>query len=173
MTQEQYLPEIRLRALEPEDLDALYHIENDASMWCIGPTNVPYSRYMLHDYIAHNTADIYADRQLRLIIENADHETVGIADLANFDPRHQRAEVGLVIQQPFRRQGYARVALRHIHDYARETIHLHQLYAIIDSTNTTAIKLFLQLGYEQTASLNDWLYDGKNYRGATVMQIIL
>ena len=43
---------IFLRALEPEDLDFLYEMENDESLWEVGSTNVPYSRQMLLDYIA-------------------------------------------------------------------------------------------------------------------------
>ena len=35
---------IFLRALEPEDLDFLYEMENDESLWEVGSTNVPYSR---------------------------------------------------------------------------------------------------------------------------------
>ena len=84
---------IRLRALEPEDLDLLYNIENDQSLWDVGNTNVPYSRYALHNYIAQTTGDIYQDGQVRLMIENEQSEVVGIADLVNFDARHQRAEL--------------------------------------------------------------------------------
>ena len=65
------LPDIRLRAIEPEDLDLLYRIENDMSMWNVGTTNVPYSRYTLHDYIATSNDDIYADRQVRLVVEDS------------------------------------------------------------------------------------------------------
>lgn len=46
---------VRLRAIEPEDLELLYLIENDIQLWNVGASNVPYSRYVLHDYIA-NTA---------------------------------------------------------------------------------------------------------------------
>ena len=35
---------IHLRALEPEDLDMLYQIENNRELWSVGVTNVPYSR---------------------------------------------------------------------------------------------------------------------------------
>ena len=35
---------VRLRAMEPEDLDALYRIENDRDVWDVGENNVPYSR---------------------------------------------------------------------------------------------------------------------------------
>ena len=90
-------PLVYLRALEMEDLEFLYEVENDRSLWGVGCTNVPYSRQMLIDYIASASADIYADRQMRLIIENGQHETVGMVDLINFDPRHLRAEIGIVI----------------------------------------------------------------------------
>ena len=64
------LPDIRLRAIEPEDLDLLYRIENDRELWNVGTTNVPYSRYTLHDYLATSCDDIYADKQVRMVIEN-------------------------------------------------------------------------------------------------------
>lgn len=43
------LPLIHLRAIEPEDLDVLYNIENDTEVWNVSTTNVPYSRYILYD----------------------------------------------------------------------------------------------------------------------------
>ena len=118
---EQRLPVVTLRALEPEDLDVLYRIENDREVWNVSATNVPYSKYMLHDYIANATGDIYTDKQVRMMIENQRQEVVGILDLVNFDPTHRRAEVGIIIQQPFRRQGYATAALNKVVDYARDT----------------------------------------------------
>ena len=52
-------PNIRLRALELEDLDFLYQIENDDRLWELGVSNVPYSRRVLLDYITSASADIY------------------------------------------------------------------------------------------------------------------
>ena len=126
---------MRLRAIEPEDLDVLYQIENDRSLWHVGTTNVPYSRYTLHDYIATSSDDIYADRQLRLVIEDDQRQVVGMADLVHFDPQHQRAEAGIVIMQPHRRKGYALSALNALADYALHTVHLHQLYAVVAADN--------------------------------------
>ena len=82
-------PLVYLRALEMEDLEFLYKIENDRSLWGVGCTNVPYSRQMLIDYIASASADIYADRQMRLIIEDGQQKTVGMIDLVNFDHCYQ------------------------------------------------------------------------------------
>ena len=40
-------PQVRLRALEPEDLDILYRYENDSSLWEVGTTIAPFSRKQL------------------------------------------------------------------------------------------------------------------------------
>lgn len=163
-------PIVRLRALEPEDLDLLYKMENDRVLWGVGTTNVPYSRYVLHNYIANCSNDIYVDRQLRMIAENAAHETVGIVDLVNFDPRHGRAEVGIVILKHCREQGYARSALIQLIDYARSILHLHQLYAIVCKDNEASVQLFQSLDFQCQMKLKDWLCDGGEYKDAYVMQ---
>ena len=165
--------EVTLRAMEPEDLDLLYKIENDRQLWNVGNTSVPYSRYLLHDYIATSSADIYTDRQVRLVVENGVGETVGVADITDFDAKNCRAEVGIVIVQQHRNQGYARQALLKIADYSLHVLHLHQLYAIIDADNSLSLQLFKKAGYHETACLKDWLYDGKNYHDAVLMQIFL
>lgn len=167
------LPDIRLRAIEPEDLDLLYRIENDQRLWNVGSTNVPYSRYTLHDYIATSSDDIYADRQVRLVIENAAGETVGMADVVRFDPQHQRAEAGIVIIDAYRRQGYASAAVGHLCDYALRVLHLHQLYVVIDATNTPAIRLFEKEGFEESVRLKHWLSDGREFHDAVLMQRFL
>lgn len=167
------IPTIRLRAMEPEDLDLLYRIENDTRLWNVGATNVPYSRYALHDYIAQSTGDIYTDRQVRLMVENADGCVVGIVDIVNFDPRHLRAEVGIVIENGQRRHHYALAALRSIADYSLQVLHLHQLYVFVDAVNTASINLFRKVGFEGEHCLKDWLFDGNDYHDAILMQLFL
>ena len=166
------LPAIRLRAMEPEDLDLLYRIENDEALWGLGVTNVPYSRYVLHDYISRSTGDIYTDKQVRLMIENAQGETVGVVDLTDFDPKNQRAEVGIVVMNAHRQKGYATAAMQQLHRYAHSTLHLHQLYVMIPSDNTASRRLFLAMGYQEKAPLAEWLYDGTRHHDAVLLQYI-
>ena len=163
----------KLRPLEPEDLDELYAIENDRDIWNVGATNVPYSRYALHEYIARQQADIYADRQVRLVVENAEKTVVGLVDLIDFDPQHRRAELGIVVKKAFRGLGYGQAAIAQMLDYARKTLHLHQIYAIVDADNHESLQLFRQVGFEEKNRLEDWLFDGENYRDAVLMQIFL
>ena len=167
------LPAISLRALEPEDLDLLYRIENDDALWGVGITNVPYSRFLLHEFLSSSTGDIYTDKQVRLVIENESHQPVGLADLMSFDPKNMKAELGLVILRACRHQGYAAATILKIHDYARRTLHLHQIYVVIAVSSDNTLRLFQQMGYQQSARLADWLFDGEHYHDAIVMQHVL
>lgn len=167
------LPAVHLRAMEPEDLDMLYKIENDMQIWNVGTTNVPYSRYALHEYIASSTGDIYNDRQVRLMIEAEQGEIVGIIDIVNFDPRHLRAEVGIVIESNHRRRGYALAALHQISDYSLNVLHLHQLFAVIDEDNIASLRLFEKAGFEHGGILKDWLFDGRKFKKTLFLQLFL
>lgn len=165
--------DVRIRAMEPEDLDVLYRIENDNSLWGVGVTNVPYSRYTLHNYIASAVGDIYTDKQVRLIIENREGDVVGVIDLTDFDPRHERAELGVVVQCKYRNKGYATAAVKDVIKYSRDILHLHQLYIYVDTENEGSLNIFKKIGFQCTAELKDWLCVGKKYRNALLMQYFL
>lgn len=165
--------QIHLRALEMEDLDFLYEMENDESLWGVGCTNVPYSRQMLIDYLTNSTADIYADKQVRFVIEDERKEAIGFVDLTDFDPQHMRAELGIVIHKAHRRQGFASAAIRRLQQYARDVLHLHQIYAIVAVDNDSAARTLERLGFQGDRSLREWLYDGKSYKNAYFFQSFL
>ena len=167
------MKKVTLRAIEPEDLDVLYEIENDLDLWTVGYSNSPYSRYLLHDYIANSQCDIYADRQLRLLVENEEGEVVGIADLNDFEPRHHRAEMGIVVRKGFRGEGYARAMVMHLLDYARSIIHLHQIYVVIAEDNHQVLDMFRSIGFTGEKMLDDWLFDGQKYTNAVFLQFFL
>ena len=74
--------EIRLRALEPEDLEVLYRWENNSALWEVGDTLAPFSRYVLRHYIAESGRSLYEVHQLRLMIEQEETgKAIGIVDL--------------------------------------------------------------------------------------------
>lgn len=97
-------PKVLLRALEPEDLDLLYGIENNPEVWDVSPTNVPYSRYVLHNYLANTVNDIYVDKQVRFVIDADKEQCIGLLDVVHFDPKHRRAEVSIVLRKEFRKK---------------------------------------------------------------------
>jgi len=149
---------IRLRALEPEDLELLYRWENDAALWTVGNTLAPYSRYVLKDYIARSQQSIYEAGQLRLMIEHkATKSGIGLADLYDFDPHNRRAGVGILLDPQQRGKGFATDALQLLARYAFQFLRLHQLYAHIPLANEPCRALFLRCRFRITARLTDWL----------------
>ena len=97
MKEQLHYGKIKLRPLEPADIDLLYQWENDLSIWEISNTKTPFSKHVLAQYIVEAAKDIYETKQLRLIIQNENLEAVGAIDLFDFDPYHLRAGVGVLI----------------------------------------------------------------------------
>lgn len=141
-----------LRAIEPQDLDLMYIIENDPTNWQHGHTTAPYSYHTLKTYLQNNHNDIYIDGQLRLAI--AHH---GFLDLTDFSPQHHRAQIGIILTPEAQGQGQATKALHEAAHIAR-TIGIHQLWAIVDESNTPANRLFHRAHYTHTATLPQWHY---------------
>ena len=84
---------IRLRAPEPEDLELMYAMENDTSLWSVGNATLPYSRYTLREYLEQSRQDLITERQARFVIEIENGERAAMIDLADYDPINGRAEV--------------------------------------------------------------------------------
>lgn len=162
----------RLRAPEPEDLACMMHFENTPSIWEVSNATGPYSRYYLKQYIETNKNDLYEDRQLRLMLETPEKEVSGIIDLCNFEPFHNRAEVGIVIAEAYRGRGLGKLSLELLTTYCFQFLGLRQLYAYIDVTNEPCRHLFKGCGFEECAYLKDWMRTGNNYRDVVMMQCI-
>lgn len=165
---------ITLRAPEPEDLDAFYRWENDTALWAVGCAIEPYSRYALRQYIATADQDIYAKRQLRLMLERrTDKMVVGAVDLFDFDPLHRRAGVGVLVDRQFMRQGFAAEALTLLVEYAFGILHLKQLYAHVPADNAACRALFDHAtAFVHTATLRSWLQRDNTYVDVELWQLI-
>lgn len=164
---------LKLRAVEPEDLDLMYLVENDTELWQFGQASVPFSHYALKQYIAESTNDFFHDRQLRLVLETADGNGVGFVDLQKYDPQHHRAEVGIVVVPEKQRQGLATEALRLLAGYVSNHLGIHQLYALVPKSNKASVGLFKKCGYKETATLQDWLKSPKGWQSVVVFQQVL
>ena len=159
---------MKLRALEPEDLELLYTIENNREMWNVGSTNVPYSRFDLKDYILNQQHDIYKDGQVRFVVEESN--AVGLVDLFNFSPRDLRAEVGIAILKKEQGRGYGTETLYQLSEYAFKTLGLHQIYSIVAEDNSIAKECFTKSGFVEVSCLKDWIRDAGNYKNAILYQ---
>lgn len=165
--------QLLLRAAEPEDLHFMYRIENDPQLWEISNLHIPYSRYVLKKYIETSQNDIYIDRQLRLMIEAYTiKKVIGIIDLTDFNPFHNRAEIGIMIESAYRNNGYATQALQLLCEYSFKALYLNQLYAYVSCDNIPSIQLFTRCGFSSAGILKEWIRSENTYKDVSLMQRI-
>lgn len=164
---------IYLRALEPEDLDFVYTIENDTSLWHLSDTQTPYSRFLIKQYLENAQQDIFEAKQLRLAICNLENETIGLIDIFDFDIKNKRAGIGILIQnENNRNKGYGKEALQLLTNYCFSTLHLHQVYANISESNLASLKLFEANGFKKIGLKKDWSFDGDQFANEYILQRI-
>jgi len=166
---------IVLRALEPDDIDLLYQWENDRTSWHLSNTLTPFSRFALEQYIMTADQDIFAVKQLRLMIDKTGSkgkECIGAIDLFDFDPVNKRAGIGILINKNERNKGFASEALKLLIQYCFNTLELHQLYCNIETTNTGSIKLFQNQDFEIVGNKKDWIRKNSQWTDEYFLQLI-
>ena len=162
-----------LRALEMEDLNFLYELENDASIWEISGTVAPYSKHVLRKYLENAHRDIYDVKQLRLVICLTDGQVVGLIDLFDFDPKNRRAGIGIVVSNNEQRnKGIGSEALSLLMGYAFLTLDVRQLYANVGVENRASIHLFKKLGFTQAGVKKDWIFSDGQFTDEILFQKI-
>ena len=164
---------IYLRALEPDDLDFLYRIENDKAIWEVSGTLQPYSRHILKKYLEASGRDIYEAKQLRLAICTHQKELVGLVDLYNFDPLNAHAGIGIIIaDENSRNKGYGGEAIDLICNYGFRQLGLHQIYAGVAASNERSVHLFKKKGFLETGRKRDWLRRAGRFEDELFLQKI-
>ena len=165
---------IYLRALEPNDLEFIFAIENDQSIWEVSNTHTPYSRFLVKQYLENAHQDIYEAKQLRLAIcQDQDFPAVGLVDLFDFDPKNNRAGVGIVIQgNEHRNQNIGSEALALLIDYAFFNLNLHQLFANIGTENVASTALFTKFGFEMIGVKKEWTLVNGKYKDEAIFQLL-
>ena len=164
---------IILRALEPEDLNFLYQIENNESFWEVSHTQTPFSKYILKRYLENAHLDIYESKQLRLLIEEkSTRKQIGMIDLFDYNPQHNRAGIGILIHPDFEKKGFASEALSIIINYSFSHLQMHQLYANIASDNIKSLALFNKYNFIKTGVKKDWILSEGKFKDEVLFQLI-
>ena len=163
---------LSLRIAEPEDAQRIYEWENDRSIWRVSETCSPTSRFQIEQFLLGNS-DIIANRQMRLMIDMVSEKTpIGCVDIFDYDPIHQRAGLGILIESEHRLHGYAKRAIKMAMDYLFNDVMLHQVHCLIDATNTGSQRLFQDLGFQCTGRKKDWIKSPEGYIDALFYQFI-
>jgi diamine N-acetyltransferase len=140
----------------------------------VSNTQTPYSRFLIRQYLENAHQDIYEAKQLRLVIcKNEDFEAIGLIDLFDFDPRNNRAGVGILIKDSGNRNsGIGSEALDLLIHYSFTTLNLHQLYANIDLENEVSLALFTNFGFQNIGIKKQWNLINGRYKDEALFQLI-
>ncbi len=162
---------IKLRALEPSDLDFLYEIENNISFWECGTTQTPLSKFVLKQYLDNALRDIYEVKQLRLVITNLNDKVLGLIDLYDFDPKNKRVGIAIIISDEKNRgKGFALEAINLLCDYAFSQLAVHQVYANIGEDNTKSMALFKKAGFKKAGVKKEWNFYAGEFKDEMLFQ---
>jgi len=164
---------IRLRALEPQDLDFLFQIENQVEWLSLTSQRVPLSRFVLEQYLAGAHLPLEQVKQYRFGAEHQTQGLVGFIDLYDFDAHHRRAGDGIVIAPEFQKNGYALGSLKALETYIQEVLNLHQIYAEVLTQNAQAQQLFQKAGFRSSAIFKDWWFAEGQFHDMQVYQKII
>lgn len=163
----------RLRALEPSDIELMYIMENDPEVWRVSGTLAPISRERIAAFIEEQNYDIYATKQMRLVID-VQGVMVGSVDIFDFDPLNNRFGIGvLVYGVDNRRHGYARMAIEAIMRYGRDTLFVRQIWAGVAADNEASMALFDSCGFERCGCRREWLRRADGYVDEVEFQALL
>lgn len=169
-------PNLLLRAPEPADIDIIFRWENDTRIWNLGNTLAPYSRFAIEQFVLNTDNDIFASKQLRLMIDwhssGTETTTVGSIDLYDFEPFHKRAGIGILIDESSRRKGFAFEALNLLVEYCFNTLNLHLLYCNIEQSNKESIRLFAKAGFTACGTKKEWLFRDGQWTDELMFQLI-
>lgn len=162
---------IKLRAIEPEDINLLMQWENDIVNWEVSGTITPFSRNLLQQYIDNAHLDIYQVGQLRLMIQEGE-ETIGTIDIFDFDAFNHRAGIGILIgDQAKRGNGFASESLRLVKKYCFDHLGLRQLYCNILVDNELSLNLFNRAGFKVTGTKHQWIRSGGVFKDQHFLQL--
>lgn len=166
---------LKLRALEPSDVDELFEWENIENLWHLSNTIAPFSRFILEQYILNSHHDIYTNKELRLMIDvkNPDRNNpIGSIDLFDFDPTNKRAGIGILVTDKERNKGYASEALELLINYCFGTLQLHQIYCNIASNNEVSLRLFKKLNFDVVGLKRDWILVNEQWVDEYLLQLV-
>ena len=153
---------LTIRPVTPDDLGDLFEINGDAEVTAL----LPYATWQspadgiawlvrMENLVAAETANQC------VILRTADQKILGTVLLFNFNRASASIELGYVLGQPHRRQGYAKEALAAVCHHVFANLGLRRIEAEVTSHNLASNALLLRLGFVREGCLRQrWVANG-------------
>lgn len=159
--------EIRLHALEKDDLAFMHQLNNDPDMmtyWFEEP-------YRSLTHMQNMYDESLGKDQARQFIVKKGAEKIGFVGLFGFEGVHRKVEFGIMIDKKHQGHGYASLATKLAMDYAFLKMNVRKLFLVVDQVNEKAIHVYEKMGFKQEAKLEkEYFVDGE-YHDALMMRV--
>ena len=167
-------PELRLRALEREDLPFVHGLSNDSgimSYWFEEPYEALVELQDIYDRHIHD------NRERRFVIQvdtagDGVDGRAGLVELVEIDYIHRKAEFQIIVHPDHQGRGLAARASAAALDHAFGVLNLHKVYLVVDVQNARAVRAYEKTGFVVEGELREEYFAGGRYRDAYRMAIL-
>ncbi|HEY69756.1 MAG TPA: GNAT family N-acetyltransferase [Anaerolineae bacterium] len=165
---------IRLRAIEPADLDRFVEWFNDPEVTHHLMRFLPMSMQAEKDWYEKLQEQPEESRPLALDAREGDQWIhIGSCGLHDIDWRSRKAELGIAIgDKRYWDRGYGSDAVQTLLRHGFETLNFHRVYLYVFEDNERAIKVYLSQGFQEEGRLRDHSYRKGDYRDMIIMGIL-
>ncbi len=163
---------VRLRAVEPEDLDNAYKWANDREVtrWLTSP-RYPVSRKAEQQGIDDAPTNSFGD--VRLAIETNDGKHIGGINLHRINPEDRKASLGIMIGEKDQwSNGYGTDAIMTLLGFAFDEMNLHRVLLHAFADNERAIGCYQRCGFRAEVRLRQEVYQNGRYYDVVVMGVL-
>lgn len=165
--------------LSSEKLELLPVTEADLDMMCRWRNRAEnYDHFFEWEPITPERQRRWFEEQLRnncernFIIWQKPKDAIGTISLVNIDYRNRKAEFGrFFIDEPYRGKGMGKKALQILHDYAFNHLNLRKLYCEVLASNSRAIRLYEEVGYQICGTFKQHVYKDGAYVDVVRMEL--
>ena len=163
---------LKYRALEPDDAMILFIWENNLEINQVSLSKVPFSKYIIEQYISQAHLDIQQAGQYRFMLEDDEANPIGCVDLFDYCAIDRRSAIGIIVDEKYRSKGYGAEAISLMKDYAFNRLGMHQLYCSVTTDNHNSIKLFNTAGFQKIGIRKDWCFRNGNFLDVIEFQLL-
>ncbi|OLR90044.1 GNAT family N-acetyltransferase [Actinokineospora bangkokensis] len=163
---------VRLRPLEPEDVDALWRWHNDPDVTRWLTERFPESLAELRKRFAERGPNTY-ERVMLGIRQLADDRLIGVCALHGADPRFGRAELDIYLgEKDAWGRGNAAEAMRLLCAYGFDELRLHSIQLTVVAANTDARRLYRRVGFREVGTTREAFRRAGQWHDVVVMDLL-